>query len=290
MPFDFVASKRISIRQAGYGEKWLQDFIEKDPSVLGLGDLKSIAREVKQNAGGRLDLLLADLESDIMYEVEIMLGATDESHIIRTIEYWDIERRKRPSKQHRAVIVAEEITNRFFNVVWLLSQSIPIAAIKLDALEIEGKLAISFTKVLNVYETPETDDPERKGGTLQGWIDYASKESFAVFQKVEELISASSGRKARIAYNVDHIALAVEGSKRNFAWFSPRKSRHCVVELRVGDALLDSVLKECDDVGLDATRNGSSTVKMRLTTDDLIAKAATIKKVVDYAVHEGDGD
>jgi hypothetical protein len=36
MPFDFVASKRISIRQAGYGEKWLQDFIEKDPSVLGL--------------------------------------------------------------------------------------------------------------------------------------------------------------------------------------------------------------------------------------------------------------
>ena len=124
---------------------------------------------------------------------------------------------------------------------------------------------------------------------MQGWIDYASKESFAVFEKVVELIS-SSGRKAKITYNIDHIAVSLEGSKRNFAWFSPRKSRYCVVELRVGDASLDSVLQECNEVGLDATKEGSSTVKMRLTTDDLIAKAATIKKVVDYAVHEGDGD
>jgi hypothetical protein len=52
-----------------------------------------------------------------MYEVEIMLGSTDESHIIRTIEYWDIEKRRFPSKDHKAVIVAEDITNRFFNVI-----------------------------------------------------------------------------------------------------------------------------------------------------------------------------
>ena len=289
MTLEHIGAKHISVREAGYGERWVQDLIEKDSSILPLGDVKSIAREVRQNAGGRFDLLLADLESDIMYEVEIMLGPTDESHIIRTIEYWDIERRKRPSKKHIAVIVAEEITNRFFNVVWLLSQSIPIIAIKLDALAVDGKLAVSFTKVLNVYETPETDDSEHKGGTLQGWVDYASKESFAVFEKVVELISLS-GRKAKKTYNIDHIAVSLEGSKRNFAWFSPRKSRHCVVELRVGDALLDSVLQECNDVGLDATQNGTNIVKIRLTTAELDAKAATIKKAVDYAIHEGDGD
>ena len=162
MPLQHIDSKLTTLRQSGHDEKWLQDLIEKNPSLLGLGDLKSIAREVRQSAGGRLDLLLADLESDIMYEVEIMLGATDESHIIRTIEYWDIERRKRPSKQHRAVIVAEEITKRFFNVVWLLSQSLPIAAIKLHALEVDGKLTISFIKVLDLYETPETEESERE--------------------------------------------------------------------------------------------------------------------------------
>jgi hypothetical protein len=289
MPLQHIDSKHTTLRQAGYGERWLQDLLEKDPSLLGLGDLKSIAREVRQNAGGRLDLLMADLESDIMYEVEIMLGATDESHIIRTIEYWDIERRKRPSKQHRAVIVAEEITNRFFNVIWLLSQSLPIIAIKLDALEVDGKLAISFTKVLNVYETPEIDDSEHKGTTPQVWIDYASKDSYEVFEKVVELIS-SSGRRPRITYNVDHIAVSVEGSKRNFAWFSPRrKSHHCVVELRVGDAILESVVQECSDAGLDASRIGSSTVRMRLTPADLTAKKEAIRKAVNYAIAEGDG-
>ena len=30
----------------------------------------------------------------------------DESHIIRTIEYWDIERRRYPQYEHVAVIVA----------------------------------------------------------------------------------------------------------------------------------------------------------------------------------------
>ncbi len=29
---------------------------------------------------------------------------------------------------------------------------------------------------------------------------------------------------------------------------------------------------------------------MRLTTAELVAKAATVKKAVDYAIHEGDGD
>jgi len=45
-------------------------------------------------------------ESTRRYEVEIQLGATDESHIIRTIEYWDIERKRYPQYEHTAVIVA----------------------------------------------------------------------------------------------------------------------------------------------------------------------------------------
>ena len=36
-----------------------------------------------------MDLLLKNPDDDSMYEVELQLGATDESHIIRTIEYWD---------------------------------------------------------------------------------------------------------------------------------------------------------------------------------------------------------
>ncbi len=81
-------------------EKWLQDQIAADPSILGLGDLDLKDRERSQPRAGRLDLLLQDPETNRRYEVEIQLGKTDESHIIRTIEYWDIEKQRYPHLDH----------------------------------------------------------------------------------------------------------------------------------------------------------------------------------------------
>ena len=64
------------------------------------------------------------LKPQTRYEVEIQLGPTDESHIIRTIEYWEIERRRYPQYEHVAVIVAEDVTSRFLNVINLLNGSV----------------------------------------------------------------------------------------------------------------------------------------------------------------------
>ena len=89
-------------------EKWVQQQIGDDPSLLGLGDLLLKDKERIQAGAGRLDLLLQDPDTLKRYEVEIQLGASDESHIIRTIEYWDIERKRYPQYEHAAVIVAEE--------------------------------------------------------------------------------------------------------------------------------------------------------------------------------------
>src|SRR5271163_1935179 len=119
---------QVSIREAGFDEFWLQDQIYDNPSCLGLGELEASQRERRQLSGGRLDILLKNPEDDSMYEVEVMLGETDETHIIRTIEYWDNEKRRWPQRQHYAVLVAENINRRFFNVIHLLSNSIPIVA------------------------------------------------------------------------------------------------------------------------------------------------------------------
>ena len=54
---------------------------------LQLGELELVSRERQQAGGGRLDILLKNPEDDSMYEVEVMLGETDEKHIIHTIEY-----------------------------------------------------------------------------------------------------------------------------------------------------------------------------------------------------------
>jgi hypothetical protein len=77
-------------------ERWVQARISEDPAILELGDLVLKDKERIQPRAGRLDLLLQDPETSRRSEVEVQLGPTDESHIIRTVEYWDIERRRYP--------------------------------------------------------------------------------------------------------------------------------------------------------------------------------------------------
>lgn len=91
MTNEITLASALSIRDAGLDEYWLQDQIYENPSCLGLGDLDSLSKERRQSSGGRLDLLLKNPEDDSMYEVEVMLGETDETHIIRTIEYWELD-------------------------------------------------------------------------------------------------------------------------------------------------------------------------------------------------------
>lgn len=55
-------------------EKWVQNLIEDDPSLLGFGDVVVKDVERVQAQGGRLDLLLYDADSTTRYEVELQLG------------------------------------------------------------------------------------------------------------------------------------------------------------------------------------------------------------------------
>ena len=127
----------------------MQERIAEDPSLLGLGDLILKDKERIHPQGGRLDILCQDAESNRRYEIEIQLGKSNESHIIRTIEYWDIERKRYPQYEHTAVLVAEEITSRFLNVISLFNGFIPLVAIQMQALRIGDQVSLVFTTVLN---------------------------------------------------------------------------------------------------------------------------------------------
>lgn len=83
MPLSFIRHEKINLRQhPDFNEAWLHDRICDDPSLLGLGDVRVLDRERPISGAGRLDLLLFDDDNNTRYEVEIMLGATDPSHII----------------------------------------------------------------------------------------------------------------------------------------------------------------------------------------------------------------
>ena len=168
---DLITAKVCSLRECGKNEFWLRDKIYDDPTILGLGNLQAVTKEKAQPQGGRLDLLLKNPEDDSMYEVEIQLGQTDESHIIRTIEYWESEKRRWPRRSHTAVLIAESITTRFFNVVNLISQAVPIIGIQVNVVKVGDVQGLHFTKIIDSYEEPEEEEKGQQTYDEPHWIE-----------------------------------------------------------------------------------------------------------------------
>jgi hypothetical protein len=160
--------------QPDYPEKWVRDRLAEDPSLLGLGPL--ILRDVErtQSRTGRLDLLFSDPLNHKRYEVELMLGAMDESHVIRAIEYWDTERRRTPQYDHCAVLVAEHISARFRNVLGLFSPFIPIIAVQMIALRVNEYLILQFYRVHGESQG-RAERPERSDDRLSDSVSWSER-------------------------------------------------------------------------------------------------------------------
>ena len=216
---NFAPIKTISLKShPEISEAWVQQVLFENPTLLGLGSsVKSRDKERRQTAGGRLDLLLEDEDSDVRYEVEIQLGATDETHIIRTIEYWDIERKRFPGCDHVAVIVAEEITSRFFNVISLFNSAIPLIAIKMTAIENpDGSIGLLFTKVLDLAPSAQLEEDEPTEQTDRSyWEKQSSKKVLQNIDHVLGLIQRFEP-KAQLSYNKFYLGIWVNGRANNF--------------------------------------------------------------------------
>jgi len=205
-------------------EKWVEDQIVDNPSLLGLGEVEVRGRQRIQPRAGRLDLLLEDAENRKRYEVELQLGKTDESHIIRAIEYWDIERKRFPQYDHCAVLIAEDITSRFLNVISLFNGTVPLIAIQMQAFRVEGGVALVFTKVLDELQLAleESVEPAKISRTRSDWEESVPKQNFQMVDGLFEAIKAQYS-SIDLNYKKYFIGLARSGVANNFVQFRPKQ-------------------------------------------------------------------
>ena len=276
-------TRPVKLKEAGLGEVWLQEQIAKDTSLLGLGDLHLIEREKIQPTGGRIDFLMYDPETETRFEIEVMLGAVDESHIIRTIEYWDVERQRYPTLEHRAVIVAEEITARFFNVIRLLNRAIPMLAIQLSAFVIDESIVLHFTRVLDTYEFGADVEDEESGERADRayWEKRASRESLEIVDSLLSLVHAAK-EEQRVTYNRGHIAIGTSGY--NFVWCHPRRaSSHCHLHVKVPADQRPNLIEKLEGVGIDAANRGRSAIRLRITKKDINENRAALEELLRVA-------
>lgn len=279
-----IKPERIPIGKLdGINEKSIQEIIADDPSIIGLGDLVLKDKERIQPRAGRLDLLMQDPDSNRRYEVEIQLGKTDESHIIRTIEYWDIEKKRYPQYDHCAVIIAEDITSRFLNVISLFNGFIPLIAIQMNAYKIGNDIGLVFTKVLD--EMPlglvEEDEEIQEVTDRDYWL---KKGTQATVKMADEILGLINSFKEgyELKYNKFYIGLAKNGQPNNFAIFRPKKS-YMRLELKLPKSDdVDQIIEdnELDEMGYD---NRWGNYRIRLNKGEISKKNEVIKAILEKA-------
>lgn len=278
-----VSMERISLKSSkDVNEKMIQEYIFENPSCLGLGELTALTKEKSQPAGGRLDLLMAD-DNNVRYEIEIQLGETDPSHIIRTIEYWDTERKRYQKYDHVAVIVAEEITGRFMNVIQLFNGNIPIVALQLAAYKMsDGELALVFTKVLDLITSADDDEEEYEATDRKYWEVRTTKEQLklvdAIFEQSEPL------NCFELKYNKFYIGLTKNDIANNPVIFRPRKNYIYMQFFRIKDE--DMFGSRLDEAGLSYdfdTRRSSLRIRIN-QLDDYTKNKELIDEIVALAV------
>lgn len=281
---NYVKFEKISLKDhPEYNETWLQDRIADDPSILGFGDVILKDRERPQPRAGRLDLLLQDSDSNQRYEVEIQLGKTDESHIIRTIEYWDIERKRYPQYDHVAVIVAEDITSRFLNVISLFNGFIPLVAIQMNAIKCGDQISLVCTTVLDQMTLGFDEDDDKEVVDRSYWEKRGTKTTVTMADQLLDLIH-SFDSAFELKYNKFYVGLAKDRRPINFAIFRPKK-KFLILSIRLKKS--EQIEEKISNAGLDFinyTKWGS--YRIRLFKKDITAHEDFIKGLLQQSYNE----
>jgi hypothetical protein len=142
------AGQPARLRDLGYDEIWLQNWLAANPARLGLGDVRIVAQELSAPRGGSLDILAAD--GDTYYSVEVQLGEVDASHSFRVFDYWARNRTRFEGKTHVAVLVVESAAGRYRPALEALAEYLPLVVIELRAWRGEAEvILVPDTVVIN---------------------------------------------------------------------------------------------------------------------------------------------
>jgi hypothetical protein len=288
--YKYVRPQKLLLKtHPEFNERWVQEKIAEYPSILGIGELVLKDKERNQPGAGRLDLLFQDPDSNLRYEVEIQLGKTDECHIFRTLEYWDLERKRYPQYDHVAVLIAEDITSRFLNIISLLNGFIPLVAIQLNAIQIGHQIALIFTVVLDqrLGLAPEEEE-EREVADRIYWEKRSSKTTVYMADEVLRLMKPLDPELA-LKYNKFYISVSKDNRPFNFVIFRPKKT-----SLRVEPKLqkAEEIEIMLDSAGLDALEYDSRNqrYRIRFSKDEIKKHKRLLKQILGRAYREFSGD
>ncbi len=279
------------LRSLGLDERDLENFLSGAPDALGLGTQVRVLDRQRPQQKGRMDLLLEDSDGESRYEVELQLGAVDESHLVRAIEYWDVERRRYPAYDHCAVLVAEDVTSRFLNVITLLTGSIPFIAIQVGAFAVDGGVGITFNRLVDTRDMLR-DEEEGVGPPSDRayWEAGTGPAIMGIVDRCLGWINEVAARRRSLTYNKYFIGLNIDGSANNFVWFNPWKAFAWVHVHRANARDPEAWRVRLLEAGVEVkVKSADGPLDVRVTTREDPARDVLLRELVQEATKAEDG-
>lgn len=121
------------------------------------------------------------------------------------------------------MIVAEDITSRFLNVISLFNGAIPLIAIQLRGVEVGEKFALIATRVLDVMPLGTEEEDAGEVVNSHSWEQKSSATAWQILTELHQLVRQVQ-TDANLNYRKHHIGLEVGGRARNFLAFNPQTS------------------------------------------------------------------
>ena len=136
------------------------------------------------------------------------------------------------------MIIAEDITSRFQNVISLFNNQIPLIAIQLSATQTSnGDIALNFVKVMDLVELA-TDEDETTDAEVVDRNYWARTVGNKSLQLVDELFAQLGERENgyELKYNKCYIGLSKNGISNNFIFFTLWK-KFIYLQIKVDEKL-----------------------------------------------------
>jgi len=136
---EIIDNACTSLKSVGKDGKWVCEWILEKPSRLGLGNIEIEHHELvcSGHSGIRQEILAYLACADTYYEIEIMLEECDANHNgLRALEFSSRERLKHPDARHVAVIVSENLSSTYGQLLEALPQVLPFIGIEIRVLKL----------------------------------------------------------------------------------------------------------------------------------------------------------
>ena len=181
-----------------------------------------------------------------------------------------------------AVLVAEDVTTRFLNVISLFNKAIPLIVIQMRALEVDGKLTLFATTVLDLTRLgTDEEDEEAEASDRNYWLTRSSEQSIGLVDQIIKLVQIIDPL-FEPKYNKPYIGIAKNGLADNFISFQPRKN-HTILEFRIPRSDDISALLESAEIEVLEYKHKWGRYRARIFPDTLLNHSDLILELIKRA-------